>query len=100
MNGATSMTLGRKQFGMMALTVLLASGIYLALDRWVGNNGLPDWLILSATELEELEPINILRALDVAKGKVSGAKGVASLLGLNDSTLSSRTKALKTQKPS
>ncbi len=54
--------------------------------------------ILSAQELEELERTNILRALDAAKGKVSGEKGAASLLGLNASTLSSRMKALKIQK--
>jgi PAS domain S-box-containing protein len=55
--------------------------------------------ILSAKDLEELERANILRALDAAKWKVSGEKGAASLLGLNASTLSSRMKALKIQKP-
>jgi PAS domain S-box-containing protein len=55
--------------------------------------------ILSAKELEELERANILRALDTAKWKVSGDNGAASLLGLNASTLSSRMKALKIQKP-
>ncbi|MBX3300950.1 MAG: sigma 54-interacting transcriptional regulator [Nitrospira sp.] len=59
---------------------------------------LPD-AILSAKELEELERTNILRALETAKWKVSGEKGAASLLGLNASTLSSRMKALKIQKP-
>lgn len=55
--------------------------------------------ILSAKELEELERSNILRALETAKWKVSGQKGAASLLGLNASTLSSRIKTLKIQKP-
>lgn len=55
--------------------------------------------ILSAKELEELERSNILRALETAKWKVSGEKGAASLLGLNASTLSSRIKTLKIQKP-
>jgi PAS domain S-box-containing protein len=55
--------------------------------------------ILSARELEELERTNILRALEAAKWKVSGEQGAASLLGLNASTLSSRMKALKIQKP-
>lgn len=55
--------------------------------------------ILSAKALEELERTNILRALDAAKWKVSGEKGAASLLGLNASTLSSRMKILKIQKP-
>ena len=55
--------------------------------------------IRTAKELDELERSNILRALDVAKWKVSGARGAAKLLGLNASTLSSRMKALKIQKP-
>jgi transcriptional regulator with GAF, ATPase, and Fis domain len=71
-----------------------------SIHRSPANNtaSLPE-AILSATELEELERTNILRALDAAKWKVSGEKGAASLLGLNASTLSSRMKALKIQKP-
>ena len=56
-------------------------------------------LIRTAKELEELERGNIMRALDAAKWKVSGDNGAAKLLGLNASTLSSRMKALKIQKP-
>jgi len=59
----------------------------------------PPGTILSAKELEELERTNILRALEAAKWKVSGEKGAAALLGLNASTLASRMKALKIQKP-
>ena len=55
--------------------------------------------IRTAHELEQLERANILRALDVAKWKVSGEKGAATLLGMNASTLSSRMKILKIQKP-
>lgn len=55
--------------------------------------------ILSAKELEELERANILRALETTKWKVSGEQGAALLLGINASTLSSRMKALKIQKP-
>jgi transcriptional regulator with GAF, ATPase, and Fis domain len=55
--------------------------------------------IRTAKELEQLERTNILRALDTAKWKVSGEKGAAALLGMNASTLSSRMKALKIQKP-
>jgi PAS domain S-box-containing protein len=55
--------------------------------------------ILSVQELEGLERTNILRALDAANWKVSGERGAAALLGLNASTLSSRMKALKIQKP-
>ena len=55
--------------------------------------------IRTTNELEQLERANILRALDVAKWKVSGEKGAATLLGMNASTLSSRMKVLKIQKP-
>ncbi len=56
--------------------------------------------IRTAKELEELERVNILQALAVAHWKVSGEQGAAKLLGINASTLSSRMKALKIQKPS
>jgi PAS domain S-box-containing protein len=56
--------------------------------------------IRTAKELEQLERANILCALEAANWKVSGDKGAASLLGMNPSTLSSRMKALKIQKPS
>jgi transcriptional regulator with GAF, ATPase, and Fis domain len=55
--------------------------------------------IRTAKELEQLERTNILRALDIAKWKVSGEKGAAALLGMNASTLTSRMKALKIHKP-
>ena len=55
--------------------------------------------IRTAKELEELERSNIIRALEATKWKVSGEQGAAKLLGLNASTLSSRMKALKIQKP-
>ena len=56
-------------------------------------------MIRTAKEFEELERANIMRALDATKWKVSGEKGAATLLGINASTLSSRMKALKIQKP-
>ncbi|MEK6785974.1 MAG: sigma 54-interacting transcriptional regulator [Nitrospirota bacterium] len=56
-------------------------------------------MIRTAKELEELERSNILRALDATKWKVSGENGAAKLLGINASTLSSRMRALKIQKP-
>ncbi|MBU6482051.1 MAG: hypothetical protein KGS09_16060, partial [Nitrospirae bacterium] len=55
--------------------------------------------IRTAKELGQLERANILRALDAAKWKVSGEKGAAALLGMNASTLSSRIRALKIEKP-
>jgi PAS domain S-box-containing protein len=56
-------------------------------------------IIRTAKELEELERANISHALDATKWKVSGEKGAAKLLGVHASTLSSRMKALKIQKP-
>ena len=55
--------------------------------------------IRTAKELEELERTNILRALEATKWKVSGEHGAAKLLGINASTLSSRIRVLKIQKP-
>jgi PAS domain S-box-containing protein len=55
--------------------------------------------IRTARELEEFERANILQALETTDWKVSGEKGAAKLLGMNPSTLSSRMKALKIQKP-
>jgi PAS domain S-box-containing protein len=56
-------------------------------------------IIRTAKELEDLERANIMRALEAARWKVSGDKGAANLLGMNASTLSSRMKALKIEKP-
>jgi PAS domain S-box-containing protein len=58
-----------------------------------------DARILTSTEMEQLERSNILRALDAAAWKVSGASGAAALLGLNPSTLASRMRALDIRRP-
>jgi len=50
--------------------------------------------VRTAKELEELERNNIIAALDAAEGKVAGENGVAQLLGIKPTTLSSRMKAL------
>ncbi len=54
--------------------------------------------ILNAAELEAIERLNLERALAAANGKVSGAGGVATILGLPASTVSSRMKALGLQR--
>lgn len=46
------MAVGRKQLGIMALAIALASGVYLALDRWIVNNTLPDGLIQANGRIE------------------------------------------------
>jgi PAS domain S-box-containing protein len=55
--------------------------------------------ILTVTEMRDLERRNILRALEVAKGKISGRDGAAERLGLNPNTLTSRMQALKISRP-
>lgn len=51
--------------------------------------------VMTDSDLRELERGNLIRALDKCNGKVSGADGAASLLGLPPSTVASRLKALK-----
>ena len=55
--------------------------------------------ILSVKELEALERANIVRALEAAAWKVSGAGGAAALLQMNVSTLNSRLRALSIRRP-
>jgi DNA-binding NtrC family response regulator len=50
--------------------------------------------VLSASELEEFEKRNLLRALETCRWKISGTEGVSALMGLPPSTVSSRMKAL------
>ena len=52
-DGSTqSMKIGRKQLGMVALGMALAAGCYLALDRWVLQQGFPDGLIQANGRIE------------------------------------------------
>ncbi|MCA1957645.1 MAG: efflux RND transporter periplasmic adaptor subunit [Nitrospira sp.] len=46
------MTLGWKRLGMAVLVMGLATGAYLALDRWIGDDGLPDGLIQANGRIE------------------------------------------------
>jgi PAS domain S-box-containing protein len=55
--------------------------------------------ILTAAELRDLERDNLLRALQAAGWKISGADGAAERLGVNPNTLSSRMKALGIRRP-
>ncbi len=56
--------------------------------------------ILSVVELAAFERRNIVRALETAGWKVSGASGAAALLHMNVSTLNSRMRALGIRRPS
>ncbi|WP_298343964.1 sigma 54-interacting transcriptional regulator [uncultured Algibacter sp.] len=59
----------------------------------------PQEKILTSKELVALEKENILKALRQTKWKISGANGAASLLDLPPTTLASRIKALKIERP-
>jgi PAS domain S-box-containing protein len=56
--------------------------------------------VLTATELIDLERANMVRALEAADWKISGAGGAAELLGLKPNTLTSRMKVLGIKRPS
>jgi len=55
--------------------------------------------VFTSEELNNMERKNIIRALESTGWKVAGKNGAASLLGLPPSTLSSKIKTLKIQKP-
>jgi formate hydrogenlyase transcriptional activator len=55
--------------------------------------------ILRIRDLQQLERENILRALECTAWRVAGKEGAAALLGMNPSTLNSRIRALRIQRP-
>jgi transcriptional regulator with GAF, ATPase, and Fis domain len=55
--------------------------------------------ILRIRDLQQLERENILRALESTAWRVAGKDGAAVLLGMNPSTLNSRIRALRIQRP-
>ena len=55
--------------------------------------------VLTDAELRDLERDNLVRALEAAGWKISGADGAAQMIGLNPNTLSSRIKSLGIERP-
>jgi formate hydrogenlyase transcriptional activator len=55
--------------------------------------------VRTAKELEELERANLLAALEATSWCVAGETGAAQLLGMKPTTLSSRIKALGSERP-
>jgi transcriptional regulator with GAF, ATPase, and Fis domain len=55
--------------------------------------------VMKFHELEELERENIRRALESCNWRVAGKDGAAALLGMNPSTLNSRMRAFKIERP-
>lgn len=63
------------------------------------NEKIPTKNILTSKELVNLERENILKALRQTKWKISGKNGAAALLEIPPTTLASRIKALKIERP-
>jgi PAS domain S-box-containing protein len=55
--------------------------------------------VLQLRDLQQLERKNILRALESTGWRIAGKDGAAELLGMNPSTLNSRIKALRIERP-
>ena len=55
--------------------------------------------VLQLRDLQQLEQKNILRALESTGWRIAGKDGAAELLGMNPSTLNSRIRALRIQRP-
>jgi len=66
-----------------------------------GNSDTPDdENFLTDKQLREVEKQNLIKALDSAKWRISGADGAAELLGLKPSTLAYKIKNFSIKKPS
>ena len=67
---------------------------------WTAASAAPEAVrVLTATEMEDFERGNLLRALNTCGWRVAGENGAARLLGIPPSTLGSKMKALKIQRP-
>ncbi len=60
---------------------------------------LPGDGVKTASEIEQIERENVLRALQQSGWKISGEAGAAELLGVKPTTLTSRLKALNIKRP-
>jgi PAS domain S-box-containing protein len=99
----------RELENVLERAVIIASGRTLNLDRALPEVprtqpeqtgiSLEEPKIRTAREIEELERVNILRALESTGWRVSGGNGAAQLLGIKPTTLSSRMKALGLNRP-
>jgi PAS domain S-box-containing protein len=64
----------------------------------VGNGNIGEH-VLTNDQFQQFERTNIVRALQTTGWRVAGAKGAACLLGMKPSTLNSRIKALRIERP-
>ncbi len=64
-----------------------------------GDRPAPEPEVVTDAEIRRRERENIVAALGLTGGKVSGPGGAAELLGLHPGTLTSRIKAMRIEKP-
>jgi len=78
-----------------AMAGFTASPVARVADSTLGGTG----RVLTVREMEDLERSNIIHALESCSWRISGDNGAARLLGIPATTLSSRMKVLKIQRP-
>jgi formate hydrogenlyase transcriptional activator len=77
---------------------ILSHGTRLELGDWFSQKETPSRTSKMVT-LEDVERAHIIKALKMARWRVSGEKGAAKILGLNPQTLISRMKKLGISRP-
>lgn len=80
-------------------SVIISSGNKLEVGDWLNINAAPAIGGEKMNTLEENEKHHILKALKLTSWRVSGEKGAAKLLDINDRTLQSRIKKLGIRRP-
>jgi transcriptional regulator of acetoin/glycerol metabolism len=73
--------------------VIVCKGKRLEAGDWLPHKCMPAGAS-NITTLEEMEKVHILKVLESTRWQVSGEKGAAKILGLNQNTLVSRMKKL------
>jgi transcriptional regulator with GAF, ATPase, and Fis domain len=85
--------------------VIISQGGALRVDLALGPRGMKSrsaaarGSVLSREELQRRERENILKAMEQCKGKIYGPDGAAAMLGMKPTTLTSRIKKMKLQRP-
>ncbi len=85
--------------------VIISQGGALRVDLALGPRGMKSrsaaarGSVLSREELQRRERENILKAMEQCKDKIYGPDGAAAMLGMKPTTLASRIKKMKLQRP-
>lgn len=77
----------------MERAVIVSQGKQLKLDDWLQKKD-TESAVSDISTLEENERQHIIAALELTNWRVSGEKGAAKILGINDKTLYSRMQKL------